>query len=48
MQYKLIHKGPFEKVIKFEKKLNERSVQGWRVITSMSQGEFLVLGKDKN
>lgn len=48
MQYKLIHKGPFEKVIKFEKKLNELSAQGWRVITSMTQGEFLVLGKDKN
>lgn len=47
MQYKLISKGPFEKTEKFEKRLNDMSAQGWRVITNMSQGAFLVLGKDK-
>ncbi len=47
MQYKLVNKGPFEKVEKFEKRLNELSAQGWRVITSMTQGAYLVLGKEK-
>ncbi len=47
MQYKLITKGPFEKVEKFEIRLNELSLQGWRVITNMSQGAYLVLGKEK-
>lgn len=47
MQYKLITKGPFEKVEKFERRLNELSAQGWRVITNMSQGAHLVLGKEK-
>ena len=47
MQYKLISKGPFEKPEKFEKRLNEMAMSGWRVITSMTQGAYLVLGKDK-
>ena len=47
MQYKLISKGPFEKPEKFEKRLNEMAMSGWRVITSMTQEAYLVLGKDK-
>jgi len=47
MQYQLIVKGPFEKTEKFEKRLNEMSAQGWRVITSMTQGAYLVMGKEK-
>ncbi len=47
MQYKLISKGPFEKPEKFERRLNEMASQGWRVITSMTQGAYLVMGKDK-
>ncbi|MFT6871097.1 MAG: hypothetical protein ACJAVN_000094 [Roseivirga sp.] len=48
MEYKLITKGPFEKAEKFEKRLNVMAAQGWRVITSMTQGAYLVLGKDKH
>lgn len=47
MEYKLISKGPFEKAEKFEKRLNSMAAQGWRVITNMSQGAFLVMGKEK-
>ncbi len=47
MQYKLVTKGAFEKPEKFEKRLNELAAQGWRVITSMTQGAYLVLGKEK-
>ncbi|MHA7101846.1 hypothetical protein BXY85_2858 [Roseivirga pacifica] len=47
MQYKIIQKGPFEKVEKFEKKLNEMAMSGWRIVASL--GDFyLVLGKDKH
>lgn len=46
MQYKIIQKGPFEKLDKFEKRLNELAMSGWRVVTSL--GDFyLVLGKEK-
>ncbi|GHE68203.1 MULTISPECIES: hypothetical protein [Roseivirga] len=46
MQYKILQKGPFEKLEKFEKRLNELAMSGWRVVTSM--GDFyLVLGKEK-
>lgn len=46
MQYKIIQKGPFEKVEKFEKRLNELAQSGWRVIAGL--GDFyLVLGKEK-
>jgi len=46
MEYKIIQKGPFEKVEKFERRLNELSMSGWRVVTSL--GDFyLVLGKQK-
>ena len=48
MEYKLSTKGPFEKAEKFEKRLNGMASQGWRVITSMTQGAYLVLGKDKH
>ncbi|MFY0592669.1 hypothetical protein [Roseivirga sp.] len=48
MEYKLIAKGGFESTAKFEKRLNALSAQGWRVITSMTQGAFLVLGKEKH
>ena len=47
MQYKLIQKGPFEKAEKFERRLNEMAAQGWRVITNMSQGAYLVMGKER-
>ena len=47
MQYKLVRKGPFEKNETFERRLNEMAAQGWRVITNMSQGAFLVMGKEK-
>ena len=48
MQYKLIKKGPFEKQEKFEKRLNEMAMSGWRVVTNMQGGEYLVLCKDKH
>jgi len=47
MKYKLISKGPFEKAEKFEARLNQMAMEGWRVVTSMSQGAYLVLGKEK-
>lgn len=47
MKYKLIAKGPFEKAEKFEARLNQMAMEGWRVITNMSQGAYLVLGKEK-
>jgi len=47
MEYKLISRSPFEKTQKFEKRLNDMASQGWRVITSMTQGSFLVMGKEK-
>ena len=46
MKYKIIQKGPFEKVEKFEERLNEMAMSGWRIVTSL--GDFyLVLGKEK-
>lgn len=47
MKYKLVQKGPFEKAEKFENRLNQLAMEGWRVITNMSQGAYLVLGKEK-
>ncbi|WP_176723384.1 hypothetical protein [Roseivirga misakiensis] len=47
MEYKLVAKGAFEKTETFEKRLNAMAAQGWRVITNMSQGAYLLLGKGK-
>ena len=47
MHYKIIQKGPFEKLDKFEKRLNEMAMSGWRVVTSMNHGTYLILSKDK-
>ena len=46
MQYKIVHKGPFEKVAKFEKRLNELAMSGWRVVTALDD-YHLVLAKGK-
>ncbi len=48
MEYKLLHKGPFEKIDTFQKRLNALSANGWRVITSFAGGAYLVLGKEKH
>lgn len=48
MEYKIIHKGAFEKIESFEKKLNGMSSSGWRVITSYSGGAYLIMGRSKN
>lgn len=37
----------FEKKEAFEERLNSLAREGWRVITSMSSGAYLVLGKEK-
>jgi len=47
MEYKIFKQKAFESSEKTEKRLNEMAMQGWRVITSMSQGAYLVLGKGK-
>ena len=41
MQYKILHKGPFEKVEKFEKRLNEMAMSGWRVKAAL--GDFYII-----
>ncbi|WP_420387326.1 hypothetical protein [Roseivirga sp.] len=46
MQYKIIQKGPFEKVEKFQVRLNQLAMEGWRVVTVMSD-IYLILGKEK-
>lgn len=47
MEYKIINRGPFEKVEKFEQRINELARSGWRVITN--HGDLsLVLGKEKH
>ena len=48
MEYKLLTKGPFENLKKFEKRINELAVRGWRVITTLSSGHVLVLGKERH
>ncbi len=47
MQYKIINQKAFEKIEKFEERLNHLSREGWRVITSMQSGAYLILGKEK-
>lgn len=47
MQYKIVHRGPFEKIEKFEMRINELAMSGWRVITSFGD-LHLVLGKGKH
>lgn len=46
MQYQILQKGPFEKVEKFEKRINEMSMSGWRVICAVADFHLL-MGKDK-
>ena len=46
MQYKVIQKGPFERIEKFEQKLNELAMVGWRVVTVVSD-IYVILGKEK-
>ena len=46
MQYKVIQKGPFERIEKFEQKLNELALEGWRVVTVVSD-IYVILGKEK-
>lgn len=48
MEYKIIQKGAFKKIEAFEKELNSLSAQGWRIVTSYSQGVYLILGRSKN
>ncbi|WP_157608580.1 hypothetical protein [Roseivirga seohaensis] len=48
MEYKIIHKGPFEKIESFEKKLNALATSGWRIVTSYSGGAYLILGRSKH
>lgn len=47
MQYKVIQKGPFERIEKFEQKLNELAMSGWRVVTVVSD-IYVILGKEKH
>lgn len=47
MEYKIINRGPFEKVEKFEIRLNELAMSGWRVITN--HGDLaVIMGKQKH
>ena len=48
MQYKVVSKGAFESVEKFEQKLNKLAMEGWRVITNFSSGVYLIMGKEKH
>ncbi|WP_323756715.1 hypothetical protein [Roseivirga sp.] len=48
MEYKIIYKGAFEKMESFEKKLNAMATSGWRVVTSYSNGAYLILGRSKH
>lgn len=47
MEYKIFKPKAFESSDKVETRLNEMALQGWRVITNMNQGGYLVLGKGK-
>lgn len=47
MEYKIISRGPFEKVDKFEMRLNEMARWGWRVIAPYGDVSF-VMGKPKH
>jgi len=46
MQYKIINKGPFEKIEKFQDRLNQLAMEGWRVVSVMSD-IYVILGKEK-
>lgn len=48
MEYKIIYKGGFEKIESFEKKLNAMATSGWRVVTSYSNGAYLIMGRSKH
>ncbi len=48
MEYKILVKGPFEKIDKFEKKLNEHALRGWRVVTTFTSGYAIILGKERH
>lgn len=47
MEYKIIHQKAFTKTETFEKELNGYAIQGWRVVTSYSQGAYLILERAK-
>jgi len=47
MEYKIVSRGPFEKVEKFQMRLNEMAMSGWRVITT--HGDLsIIMGKQKH
>jgi len=48
-EYQLLDKGLFESTSKFEKKLNTKSLEGWKVISLVFNGGTLValLEKEK-
>ena len=48
MEYQIIHKGPFEKIETFVKRLNSLAASGWRVKTSMQGGAYLILERSKH
>ena len=45
--YKLEKKGAFESYKSFEQKLNDLSMQGWRVVNVFSDGAFVVAALEK-
>lgn len=47
MEYKIFKMKAFDSAEKIEKRLNEMSMKGWRVVTSMNHGTYLVLSKGK-
>ena len=47
MEYKIFAQKAFESTEKLEKRLNEMSREGWRVITNMGPGGYFVLAKER-
>ncbi|GAB5523822.1 MAG: hypothetical protein Roseis2KO_16940 [Roseivirga sp.] len=47
MEYKIFRMKAFDNPEKIEKRLNDLSMQGWRVVTSMNHGTYLVMAKGK-
>lgn len=48
-EYQFINKGTFESLAKFEKKLNNKAMEGWRVVNiiTLSSGVVALLEKVK-
>ncbi|MEM7549152.1 MAG: hypothetical protein AAF363_05750 [Bacteroidota bacterium] len=42
-KYKLVQKGTFEKLPKFEHRINELSTQGWKPISVSGQGTLITV-----